>query len=243
MHRVGSAAELRIRDTGVGIPAEAIPKLFERFNRVPNTRSRTHEGSGIGLALVHELVKLHGGTIRAESTLGRGATFFVSIPLGQDHLTSGQMGGSRSLSSTAVGAKPFVEEALRWLPDETDGSGEVFSVHDELLPISCPPASEGAARPRVLIADDNSDMRQYLARLLSELYEVDTVADGHAALRSAHKDPPDLIVSDVMMPILDGFELLKALRAVEETRTISSHPSFSPCRRGITGGRHSGRCG
>jgi signal transduction histidine kinase len=220
VHRVGSAAELRIRDTGVGIPAEAIPKLFERFNRVPNTRSRTHEGSGIGLALVHELVKLHGGTIRAESTLGRGATFFVSIPLGQDHLTSGQMGGSRSLSSTAVGAKPFVEEALRWLPDETDGSGEVFSVHDELLPISCPPASEGAARPRVLIADDNSDMRQYLARLLSELYEVDTVADGHAALRSAHKDPPDLIVSDVMMPILDGFELLKALRAVEETRTI-----------------------
>jgi signal transduction histidine kinase len=220
VHRVGSTAELRVRDTGVGIPDEAIPKLFERFNRVPNTRSRTHEGSGIGLALVHELVKLHGGSIRAESTLGRGTTFFVSIPLGQDHLASGQMGGSRSLSSTAVGAKPFVEEALRWLPDETDRSGEVLSVHDELLPIPCPPVSEGRTRPRVLIADDNSDMRQYLARLLSEQYEVETVADGQEALRSAHKDPPDLIVSDVMMPILDGFELLKTLRAEEQTRTI-----------------------
>jgi signal transduction histidine kinase len=220
VHRVGSRAELRVRDTGVGIPAEAIPKLFERFNRVPNTRSRTHEGSGIGLALVHELVKLHGGSISTESILGQGSTFVVNIPFGQDHLTSGQMGGSRSLSSTAVGAKPFVEEALRWLPDSADGRDEIFSVHDELLPIPCPPVSQLAVRPRVLIADDNSDMRQYLARLLSEQYEVETVADGHEALKAAHEQPPDLIVSDVMMPILDGFELLKALRAEEQTRTI-----------------------
>ena len=220
VHRVGSMAELRVRDTGVGIPAEAIPKLFERFNHVPNTRSRTHEGSGIGLALVHELVKLHGGSISTESSLGQGSTFVVSIPLGQDHLTSGQMGGSRSLSSTAAGAKPFVEEALRWLPDTADGSDEIFSVHDELLPIPCPPLSQAAVRPRVLIADDNSDMRQYLARLLSEQYEVETVADGQEALQATHKHPPDLIVSDIMMPILDCFELLKALRADEHTRTI-----------------------
>ena len=124
------------------------------------------------------------------------------------------------MSSTAVGAKPFVEEALRWLPDTTDGSGEVLSIHDELLPIPCPPVSEGAARPRVLVADDNSDMRQYLARLLSEQYEVKTVADGHAAIQAAHQYSPDLIISDVMMPILDGFELLNALRADNETRTI-----------------------
>ena len=220
VHRVGSTAELRVRDTGVGIPAEAIPKLFERFNRVPNTRSRTHEGSGIGLALVHELVKLHGGSISTESTVGQGSTFVVSIPFGQDHLTSGQMGGSRSMSSTAVGAKPFVEEALRWLPDSADASDEIFSVHDELMPVPCPPVSQAAVRPRVLIADDNSDMRQYLARLLSEQYEVETVADGQEALRAAHEHSPDLIVSDVMMPILDGFELLKTLRAEEQTRTI-----------------------
>ena len=130
------------------------------------------------------------------------------------------MGGSRSLSSTAVGAKPFVEEALRWLPDSAVGGDEIFSVHDELLPVPCPPVSQAAVRPRVLVADDNSDMRHYLARLLSEQYEVETVADGQAALQAAHKNPPDLIVSDVMMPILDGFELLKALRADEQTRTI-----------------------
>ena len=217
-------AELRIRDTGVGIPAEAIPKLFERFHRVPNMPSRTHEGSGIGLALVHELVKLHSGSVRAESIVGQGSTFVVSIPFGQSHLAAGQMGGSRSLSSTAVGAKPFVEEALRWLPDSAAGSDEIFSVrdsvHDELLPVPCPPASHGAVRPRVIVADDNADMRQYLSRLLSEQYEVETVADGQAALQAAHKNPPDLIVSDVMMPILDGFELLKLLRGEEETRTI-----------------------
>jgi signal transduction histidine kinase len=224
VRRVGDMAELRVRDTGVGIPAEAIPKLFERFHRVPNMPSRTHEGSGIGLALVHELVKLHGGSVRTESIVGQGSTFVVSIPFGQSHLAAGQLGGSRSLSSTAVGAKPFVEEALRWLPDSAAGSDKIFSVHDsvhdELLPVPCPPASQGAVRPRVIVADDNADMRQYLSRLLSEQYEVETVADGQAALQAAHKNPPDLIVSDVMMPILDGFELLKVLRGEEETRTI-----------------------
>jgi signal transduction histidine kinase len=220
VQRVDNMAELRVRDTGVGIPAEAIPRLFERFNRVPNMPSRTHEGSGIGLALVHELVKLHGGSVKAESIVGQGSTFVVNIPFGQSHVASGQMGGSRSLSSTAVGAKPFVEEALRWLPDSGTFNDEIFSVQDELLPVPCPPGSESAVRPRVLVADDNSDMRQYLSRLLSEQYEVETVADGQAALQIAHKTPPDLIVSDVMMPILDGFDLVKALRGDERTRTI-----------------------
>jgi signal transduction histidine kinase len=220
VHRVDNMAELRVRDTGVGIPAEAIPKLFERFNRVPNMPSRTHEGSGIGLALVHELVKLHGGSVRAESIVGQGSAFVVTIPFGQSNVTSGQMGGSRSLSSTAVGAKPFVEEALRWLPDSAAGSDEIFPVHDELLPVPCPPGSQAVVRPRILVADDNSDMRKYLSRLLSEQYEVETVADGQSALHAAHKNVPDLIVSDVMMPILDGYGLLKALRGDEQTRTI-----------------------
>jgi len=220
VHRVENMAELRVRDTGVGIPAEAMPKLFERFNRIPNARSRTHEGSGIGLALVHELVKLHTGTIRAESSPGKGTTFIVRVPLGQDHLAASQMGGSRSSSSTAVGAKPFVEEAMRWLPDTSGEGDEVFSVADELLPIPAPSVSGAASRPRILVADDNSDMRQYLARLLAEHYEVETVADGQAATVAAHERRPDLIVSDVMMPILDGFELLRALRAEEETRRI-----------------------
>ncbi len=220
VERVADTAELRVRDTGVGIPSDAIPTLFDRFNRVPHTRSRTHEGSGIGLALVHELVKLHGGSTRVESTLGQGSTFIVSVPFGQNHLASGQMGGTHSLSATAVGAKPFLEEALRWLPDSADEDNDVLSLHDELLPVPCPPISEPGARPRILIADDNSDMRQYLARLMSEHYVVEAASDGQAALAAVQRQMPHLIVSDVMMPVLDGFELLKALRADEDTRSI-----------------------
>ena len=216
--RIGEFAELRVRDTGVGVPPEEIPRLFERFHRVPNTRSRTHEGTGIGLALVQELVKLHGGFIRVESTLGKGTTFVVSIPFGQDHLVAGQLGGRRSLASTAVGAKPFVEEALRWLPDSVNVQDEIPT--DELLPIPWPPMSGRGARPRVLIADDNADMRQYLSRLLGEHYDVETVPDGKAALNVARERPPNLILSDVMMPGLDGFQLLAAIRDDQRTRRI-----------------------
>lgn len=213
--KVEGAAELRVRDTGVGIPAEAMPQLFERFHRIPNTRSRTYEGSGIGLALVQELVKLHGGTIRAESVLGQGTAFVVTIPLGQDHLASAQMGGARSLSSTAVGATPFVEEALRWLPDASSDQQEISSTAEELLPVPCPPVSTSGPvfRPRVIVADDNSDMRQYLARLLAEHYQVEAVSDGQEALAAARERAPDLILSDVMMPQLDGLALLRELRA------------------------------
>ena len=218
--QVGKAAELRVRDTGVGIPAEEIPHLFDRFHRVPNTRSRTHEGTGIGLALVNELVKLHGGTMHAESKLGQGSTFVVSIPLGQDHLAAEQVGGERTLSSTATGANPFVQEALRWLPDAELSSVEELPLESELLPVPCPPGSVAAERRRVLIADDNADMRQYLSRLLAERYEVIAVPDGKAALESVQQQAPDLVLSDIMMPNLDGFGLLQALRSNPATNTV-----------------------
>ena len=221
--QIEHTAELRIQDTGVGIPPEEIPNLFDRFHRVPNTRSRTHEGSGIGLALVHELVKLHGGSIRVESVPGQGSTFIVNIPLGQDHLATSQVGGDRPLSSTATGATPFVQEALRWLPNaENAGTSEIIADY-ELMAVPCPPVSEGAAsttRSRVLVADDNADMRLYVARLLSERYDVTAVANGRDALESVRQQVPDLILSDVMMPELDGFELLRELRAQPETKTI-----------------------
>jgi signal transduction histidine kinase len=218
MERAGNFAELRVRDTGVGIPPEAIPRLFERFHRVPNTRSRTYEGTGIGLALVQELVKLHGGFIRVESTLGKGSTFVVSVPFGQEQRASTPPEGARNLASTAVGAKPFVEEALRWLPDSARAEDNVLG--DELLPAARPPAVPGGVRPRVLVADDNADMRQYLARLLGEYYEVEAVADGQAALDAVRERLPNLILSDIMMPSVDGFQLLEAIRADERTRTI-----------------------
>ncbi len=215
---------MRVRDTGVGIPAHEIPRLFDRFHRIENTRSRTHEGSGIGLALVQELVKLHGGSVRAESTPGKGTTFVVCVPRGMAHLPADRIGGTRTLASTAVGAAPFVEEALRWLPNAEQDLDEEILPTDELLPVPCPPISDGDSaagnRPYILVADDNADMRQYLARLLAERYEVKAVADGELALVSVRERSPDLLLTDVMMPNLDGFGVLSELRSKPETRTI-----------------------
>ena len=218
----GSSAVLSVRDTGVGIPAEAMPRLFERFYRAQNTRSRTHEGSGIGLALVQELVKLHNGSVRAESRLGQGTTFFVSVALGKAHLPPDKLGAARSLASTATGAAPFVEEALRWLPDAPARPEPELPAHAELMAAPCPPgqAEQRANRPRVLVADDNADMRYYVTRLLAERYSVQAVPDGTAALAAVQERCPDLILSDVMMPGLDGIELVQRLRADPKTRTI-----------------------
>jgi PAS domain S-box-containing protein len=221
----GNEVELRVKDTGVGIPAKELPRLFDRFHRIENTRSRTHEGSGIGLALVQELVKLHGGTVRVESAAGTGSTFIVSVPLGTAHLPADRIGGTRTLATTAVGAAPFVQEALRWLPEEEtfDAAHEIIP-DDERIPVACPPdvagIEPGEKRPRILVADDNADMRQYLVRLLSERYEVEAVPDSLAALASARQRVPDVVLSDVMMPNLDGFGLLHALREDPETKTI-----------------------
>jgi PAS domain S-box-containing protein len=223
--KAGNHAELRVRDTGVGIPAQEIARLFDRFHRVENTRSRTHEGSGIGLALVQELVKLHGGSVRVESAVGVGTTFIVSLPLGKAHLAADRIGGSRTLASTALGAAPFVEEALRWLPDAAaaDAEEEILP-SDKLIPVACPPLAGGEKRPMILVADDNADMRQYLVRLMEERYEVRTAPDGKAALEAVREGAPglvpDLVLTDVMMPNLDGFGLLRELRADPATRTI-----------------------
>ncbi|MGD0427637.1 MAG: response regulator [Candidatus Acidiferrales bacterium] len=221
LQQVARSAELSVRDSGVGIPAEEIPRLFDRFHRVANVRSRTHEGSGIGLALVHELVKLHGGFIRVESVPAQGSRFIVSIPLGQDHLASGQVGGDRHLSSTATGAAPFVEEALRWLPEAgpIDSSSQIAPDY-ELMAVPAPSSSDHPGRSRVLIADDNADMRLYLMRLLAERFEVQAVANGRAALDAINQSAPDLVLCDVMMPELDGFGLLRELRAHAATRTL-----------------------
>ena len=221
LEQQGDAVELQVTDTGVGIPADEMPKLFERFHRVDNTRSRTHEGSGIGLALVHELVRLHGGSMRATSEEGAGSTFFIRIPMGKDHLPADQIGGDRALASTAIGANPFVEEALRWLPDDTSVEHSEFATVPDLLPVPYQGQTDAdVSRPQVLVADDNADMRNYLARLLKERYDVVAAPDGQEALRLIREHRPDLVVSDIMMPNLDGLGLMKELRSDPETETL-----------------------
>ncbi len=212
------SVEMAIRDTGVGIPESELPRLFERFHRIEGQESRSFEGSGIGLALVQELVKLHGGTIRAESKLGEGTAFIVSVPFGLAHLPADRVGTEQSRISTSLRADAFVEEALRWLPhsDSAPGDGPADRADDasELL---FGGRTDGA---RILIADDNADMRNYIRRLLGTRWRVETVPDGRAALAAIRARKPDLILTDVMMPGMDGFELLRELRSDQTLRDL-----------------------
>jgi PAS domain S-box-containing protein len=209
-------AILTVADTGIGIPLEELPHVFERFHRVAAAGGRTHEGTGIGLALVHELVLLHGGEISVASHTGKGSTFTVRIPIGRDHLPADRIGSARSLPSSSTGALPYIEEALRSLPDP----GEPPPGITDLTFSGKGRQARAGDRRRILLADDNRDLRDYLKRLLAEEYDVETSPNGLAALDAVRKRAPDLVLSDVMMPELDGFGLLHALRADLKTRTI-----------------------
>ncbi|HZN95437.1 MAG TPA: PAS domain-containing protein, partial [Myxococcales bacterium] len=201
----GPAVALRVKDTGVGVPEAELERIFERFHRVEGTRARTNEGSGIGLALVQELAKLHGGSAQAESRVGQGTTFTVTIPKGSAHLPGDRIGAERLAASTALAPAAFVQEVERWLPGDAAGAA---------------PAPAGGPRARVLLADDNADMRDYVRRILEAHWTVEAVEDGTRALEAARARPPDLVLTDVMMPGLDGFELLRELRANDPTRSV-----------------------
>jgi signal transduction histidine kinase len=217
----GAMAKLTVHDTGTGIPLQEMPRLFERFHRVEGARGRTHEGTGIGLALVQELVKLHGGSIFVESELGSGSTFTVHVPFGTAHLPPDQVGAVSTGASTATRAEAYVDEALGWLPANGQQKIADTSRPSYLAPVSLlDGGTKASLRGRVLLADDNADMRDYVSRLLSSHFEVAAVSDGKEALDHALNDPPDLILSDVMMPGLDGFALLKALRTEPSTSTL-----------------------
>ncbi len=214
--------ELRVLDTGVGIASDEVPHLFERFHRVENSQGRSFEGSGIGLSLVQELVKLHGGTIVVSSTFGQGSCFTVSIPTGTAHLPPEQIRASHTLASTAIGVMPFVEEAQRWLPH---GEQDALTIDQSVPPSLVSQSRIASPVPRppqahILLADDNADMRDYIQRLLQGAYTVQTVADGRAALTAIQTRLPDLVLTDVMMPKMDGFELLRWLRSNATTQEI-----------------------
>ncbi|WP_016823235.1 SpoIIE family protein phosphatase [Streptomyces viridosporus] len=209
-------AVITVTDTGIGVSREEMPRLFERFHRIENARSRSNEGSGIGLALVKELVGLHGGTITADSTEGEGTRFTIRLPFGTAHLPSDALAPAED-GLTVSTADRYVQEALRWLPDE--------AVAETRSPVTAAEASDQApghtVPARLLVADDNADMREYLARLLhSAGYQVDTVKDGLAALQAVRAHAPDLVISDVMMPGLDGLGLVAALRADPRTASV-----------------------
>ena len=213
--RVAVAADddevrLTVADTGIGIADQDLPKLFERFHRVQGARSRSHEGTGIGLALVHELARLEGGEVRVTSRVGVGTTFTVALPWSASRRTalSGPVVNGRGDAARAA-----VAEAMGWLTDPTGGLAEPAEASG--------PEADELAGARILVADDNSDMRAYLSRLLTgQGWRVRSVTDGRQALDAVHREPPDLVLTDVMMPVLDGFDLVRRLRADPATRAL-----------------------
>ncbi|RYE57884.1 MAG: response regulator, partial [Sphingobacteriales bacterium] len=202
-------ATLSVADTGVGIPEKELPHMFDRFHRIENTAGRTHEGTGIGLSLVHELVQLHGGKIEVKSIEGKGSIFSIMLPAGNAHLPSSAVVAEvRSLDSS-IAASAFVKEAASLLEDVSD-------VADSEEPMS----DIGDLDVKILVVDDNGDMRSYLKRLLDPYFEVVLAFNGAEALEKINIENPDLVLSDVMMPVMDGKQMLERIRADKSTEHL-----------------------
>jgi len=226
---VDDRATLSVADTGAGIPETEVPNLFKRFHRIQTTRARTYEGTGIGLAFVHELVKLHAGVISVRSKWGVGSVFTVSIPYGKEHLPAERVVPAQPPSAHLSQSSFFTKEAIHWLPESASNTFE-----------NSPPAanSNSAKKPLVMVVDDNSDMREYISRLLSGKFQLEMVGDGVDALESARRCRPDLILSDVMMPRMDGFALVGEIRKDQNLKTIpiillSARAGEDACAEGI----------
>jgi PAS domain S-box-containing protein len=201
----GKNAILTVQDTGVGIPEKELPHMFERFHRVKNSAGRSYEGTGIGLSLVNELVNLHGGSIKVTSTEGSGSTFTVSLPLGSQHLPAEKIVDQPAAFLAELSETFISEAATRNHHPQENGS----IVTDDASP-----------RPHLLIVDDNADMLAYISRLLQGDYHITTATHGKEALESIKRQEPDLVLSDIMMPVMDGIQLLKAVKEDQRTRNL-----------------------
>lgn len=202
-----------VADTGVGIPADQLDKIFDRFHRVENIQGRSQDGTGIGLSMVKELVRMHNGTINVTSKVGKGSIFTIMVPLGKDHLPADKIVDTTYIPTASQQTLAYVQEALKWMPQE--GSTSEFAA-DGLLKDTI--GNNG--QHTVLLADDNTDMREYVQRLLSDQFNVITAIDGEDAYTKMLRHKPDLLLADVMMPKLDGFGLLKKVRNHPEVQHI-----------------------
>lgn len=190
--------ELEVEDNGIGIPREQLARIFDRFTQVEGGATRRYEGSGIGLALVKEIVALHGGTIAVESDLERGSIFTITLPRG-------------NVTQDQVFAGPVEEDEQTFLPVQSEDKqeGETLS-----------PSNSKINAPLVLVVDDNADMRGYVERILRKKYRIVLAKDGAEAFEQARRLRPELIVTDVMMPKMSGHDLLQAVRADKGLRSI-----------------------
>jgi DNA-binding response OmpR family regulator/anti-sigma regulatory factor (Ser/Thr protein kinase) len=198
---VGSI-KISVTDTGRGIDKEQLPHIFDRFYQVDDSSIRDHEGSGIGLALIKELVEIHHGSIRVQSTVHRGSKFTVALPLGKDHLKDEEIIEQEVL----VGRSDLFGE--RWIDLPVD---EAIYTDSEMSKVK---------RPIILIVEDNRDMSTFIREHLKPYYIIKEAFDGEEGLEKAKEIIPDLVISDIMMPKKDGYELCQNLKQDEKTSHI-----------------------
>jgi DNA-binding response OmpR family regulator len=199
--------EIKISDTGVGIPAEKISKIFDRFYQVDGTHTREQEGTGIGLAHSKELTELHRGKIEVESEEGKGTTFTISFPLGKAHLKPEEIGKAEH-EKVQEREKEMMIQRIEDIAERKDEFS--FDVDLEKQP----------AQPTLLLVEDNSDLRDYIKNNLKRDYRIIEAGDGEDGWNKSVEQIPDLIVSDIMMPKMDGFKLCEKLKSDERTSHI-----------------------
>ncbi len=210
---VRNHVRLSVTDTGIGIAENHLGKIFDRFHRIESVEGRSQEGTGIGLAMVKELVKLHHGSLDVTSKLKEGSEFTVMIPKGMVHLDPDKVSDNPASVSVGQSSRAYVQEAMKWLPVSANGK--------ERAGAEPAMAENGVNRKfQVLLADDNADMREYVQRLLSGQFVVFTANDGEEAYQKAIETKPDLLLSDIMMPRLDGFGLLQKVRNHPDLRNL-----------------------
>lgn len=210
INQVNDQVQLSVADTGIGIPDNQLDKIFDRFHRIESMEGRSLEGTGIGLSMVKELVKLHQGNINVSSKIGKGSLFTVMLPVSNEHLPQNRINNSTANPDISMHAEAFVREVLSWSPEvESNSSNPVSDIISDSLFHT---RDEKNKQYKIIIADDNSDMRAYMQRLLSDQYTIITAIDGKDAFEKVLKHNPDLLLSDVMMPKLDGFGLIKKIR-------------------------------
>ena len=204
-----NSIDIKVRDTGVGISEEELSKLFDRFYQVDSSQTREHEGTGIGLALTKELVELHHGTISVDSKLGSWAEFTVTLPIGREHLKGEEIVEDKLPSGDFIISDSGLQEVK-----------EIESSHFDKLSVTGGDNELGEDKNIVLVVEDNYDVREFIRDSLGDEFQIEEASDGEQGVRKAEKIIPDLIISDVMMPKMDGNELTRILKNDEKTSHI-----------------------
>ncbi|MEH2094481.1 response regulator [Nostoc sp.] len=205
---------LQVQDTGIGIVQEQIPYLFERFRQAEGSANRSYEGSGLGLALVKELVELHGGQVTVESVYGQGTTFSLWLLTGNAHLPAQQIletpaEVNTSRASVELADLELVESTTDNIEDITINSSPHIDTQDSAL----------KTQHLILVVDDNPDLRTYVSEIFRRNgYRVQTARNGYEGHNTAKEIMPSLIVTDLMMPLVSGLEMIQLIRKEEKLK-------------------------